>query len=152
MNAAKTLALLTTFSMLNVAWSSMPASAQRRVCIETDQGRRVCGRLIDSYDDSNNNYNSNNFSYGFRCNVPGFDEQFYLAAYPDVEAAIRQGRFRTACQHYQQNGRYEGRFPSFNEASYLANNPDVAQAVRDGKYKNGYDHWRKFGRYENRKL
>ena len=149
MNAVKTLALLTTFSILNVALLSMPASAQRRVCIETDQGRRVCGRLIDGYND---NYNNNNYNNNYRCDVAGFDEQFYLEAYPDVEAAIRQGRVRNACQHYQQNGRYEGRFPRFNEASYLANNPDVAQAIRERRYRSGYDHWRRFGRYENRKL
>lgn len=152
MNAAKTLGLLSLFSLLNVALLSMPASAQRRVCIETDQGRRVCGRPIDNYDDNNFNNNNNNFGSGPRCNVAGFDEQFYLEAYPDVEAAIRQGRIRSACQHYQQSGRYEGRFPRFNEASYLANNPDVAQAIRDGRYRSGYDHWRRFGRYENRRL
>jgi hypothetical protein len=69
-----------------------------------------------------------------------------------VAQAIRQGRFKTACQHYQQNGRFEGRFPRFNEASYLAKNPDVAQAIRAGRYKSAYDHWLKFGRFENRQL
>lgn len=141
-NLAKTLGLLPVFSVLNVALLSMPASAQRQVCIETDQGRRECGRLIDSYATTTDP----------QCNVVGFDEQFYLAAYPDVEIAIQQGRFRNACQHYQQNGRYAGRFPRFNEASYLANNPDVVQAIKDGKFKNGYDHWLKVGRYEDRKL
>lgn len=151
MNATKTLSLFTAFSLLNLALLSMPANAQRRVCIETDQGRRVCGRLVDNYGDNyNNNNNYNNSSP--RCNVVGFDETFYLAAYPDVEVAIRQGRVRSACQHYQQNGRYEGRFPRFNEASYLANNPDVAQAIRNRQVKSAYDHWLQFGRYENRKL
>jgi hypothetical protein len=147
MNTAKSLGVLTVMSLLQVALLTMPANAQRRVCIETDQGRRVCGRLIDDDDNNFGGFNNNR-----RCNVAGFDEDFYLEAYPDVEAAIRQGRVRSACEHYTRNGRYEGRFPRFNEASYLANNPDVARAVRERKYRTGYDHWRKFGRYENRRL
>jgi len=142
---AKSFTLLTAISMLNVAMLAVPASAQRRVCIETDQGRRVCGRLVDDYDDDN-------FRNSSRCDVPGFDERFYLEAYPDVQAALRQGRLKSACEHFMRNGRYEGRFPRFNEASYLANNPDVAQAVREQRFKSGYEHWRQYGRYENRKL
>lgn len=151
MRLAKSLSLLTAVSILHVAMLATPANAQRRVCIETDQGRRVCGRLLNEY---NNDYNDNygNNSSNARCDVAGFDESFYLEAYPDVEAAIRQGRVRNACDHYKRNGRYEGRFPRFNEASYLANNPDVAQAVRNRQHRSGYDHWRKFGRYENRRL
>ena len=145
MSLTRSFSVLAAFSILNLALFSTPAHA-RRVCVETDQGRRVCGRLIDDdYDNNNNNSSS-------RCDISGFDEKFYLEAYPDVEAAVRQGRYRSGCDHYKKNGRYEGRFPRFNEASYLANNPDVAQAVRERKYRNGYDHWRKFGRYENRKL
>jgi hypothetical protein len=149
MNAAKTLGLITAFSLLSVACLSASASAQRRVCIETDQGKRVCGRLLEGNDSFNNNFNP---GLGPRCDVPGFDEDFYLDAYSDVATAIRQGRFKSACQHYQLNGRFEGRFPRFNEASYLAKNPDVAQAIKAGKYKNAYEHWIKFGRFENRQL
>lgn len=144
MKIAKLFGLLAAISMLNVAALPEPAYAQRRVCVETDQGRRVCGRLIE---DVNDNSGSNS-----RCNISGFDEKFYLEAYPDVEAAVRQGRVKSGCEHFTRNGRYEGRFPRFNEASYLANNPDVAQAVRERRFKNGYDHWRTYGRYENRKL
>ena len=147
MNGTKVLSVLSAATVLNIALVATPALAQRRACVETDRGQRVCGRLIDDGYNNNNNNNSNN-----RCDVSGFDEKFYLEAYPDVEAAIRQGRVRNACDHYKQNGRYEGRFPRFNEASYLANNPDVAQAVRNRQYKSGYDHWYKVGRYENRKL
>jgi hypothetical protein len=150
MNATRTLGLLTALSLFHMGWLSAPANAQRRVCIETDQGKRVCGRLIDGGDNNfNNNFGSGS---GTRCDVPGFDEEFYLDAYSDVAIAIRQGRFKSACQHYQQNGRFEGRFPRFNEASYLAKNPDVAQAIKAGRYKNAYEHWLKFGRFENRPL
>lgn len=150
MKAARSLSLLTAVSILNMAVLTTPASAQRQVCIETNQGRRVCGRLIEDYNDNSSNNNSSGFNS--RCDVSGFDERFYLEAYSDVEAAIRQGRLTNACDHYKRDGRYEGRFPRFNEASYLASNPDVAQAVRERKFRSGYDHWRKFGRYENRRL
>ncbi|MDX2243100.1 MAG: hypothetical protein NW224_20660 [Leptolyngbyaceae cyanobacterium bins.302] len=149
MNTAKSLSLLTAISILHVALLAMPATAQRRVCVETDQGRRVCGRLVEDYGD---NYNDYNYGSNSRCGVSGFDENFYLEAYPDVEAAVRQRRFRSGCDHYQKNGRFEGRFPRFNEASYLANNPDVAQAVRERRFRSGYAHWREYGRYERRKL
>jgi hypothetical protein len=66
-----------------------------------------------------------------------FDENFYRMAYPDVDAAILQGRIRSARDHYRKFGRFEGRFPKFNEASYLSKNPDVAQAVRRGKFRSG---------------
>ena len=39
----------------------------------------------------------------------GFDEAAYLAANPDVAAAVSQGLLSSAQQHYEQFGRFEGR-------------------------------------------
>ncbi|WP_139830930.1 hypothetical protein [Mycobacterium paraense] len=38
-----------------------------------------------------------------------FDESAYLAAFPDVATAIKAGQFLSALQHYELNGRREGR-------------------------------------------
>jgi SAM-dependent methyltransferase len=42
---------------------------------------------------------------------PGFDAAFYLATYPDVAAAIADGRYASALAHYRDCGRVEGRRP-----------------------------------------
>ena len=39
----------------------------------------------------------------------GFDEIWYLREYPDVRAAVEQGRFRSGLQHYLLHGHKEAR-------------------------------------------
>lgn len=39
----------------------------------------------------------------------GFDEVFYLKAYPDVAKAVQSGQFVDAWEHYERHGRAEGR-------------------------------------------
>ncbi|MCX7143505.1 MAG: type I secretion system permease/ATPase [Proteobacteria bacterium] len=41
--------------------------------------------------------------------VPKFDEGWYLAKYADVADAIRQGKFKSAREHYLRHGHAEGR-------------------------------------------
>ena len=41
--------------------------------------------------------------------APDFDEEFYLAANPDVALAVRAGQFRSGREHYDRFGRKEGR-------------------------------------------
>lgn len=41
--------------------------------------------------------------------IPGFDETEYLAANPDVAAAVRGSGFRSGREHYEKYGRTEGR-------------------------------------------
>lgn len=41
--------------------------------------------------------------------MPGWREDAYLAAYPDVADAIRKGHFATGYEHFRLNGRNEGR-------------------------------------------
>jgi hypothetical protein len=84
-----------------------------------------------------------------------FDGQLYLAANPDVAAAIARGEFSTAYQHYQVAGFAEHRLgasvPSnWNEAEYLRVNPDVAAAIKAGAFISGYHHWLATGRNEGR--
>ena len=63
-------------------------------------------------------------------NTLNFDESFYLSQNPDVAAAISRGIFTSGAQHYQLNGRFEGRNPNafFNTSFYLGQYPDVAKA------------------------
>ncbi len=75
---------------------------------------------------------------------PGFSEQGYLIANPDVAASIIP-----AAQHYRDFGAAEGRSigPTFSEEAYYRANPDVQAAGIDA-----YDHYRDFGIPEGRTL
>ena len=46
--------------------------------------------------------------------VPGFNEAWYVAFYPDIAAAIARGDIQSGLEHYLKSGRQEGRFPSPN--------------------------------------
>ena len=63
-------------------------------------------------------------------NSIGFDESFYLSRNPDVAAAISRGIFTSGAQHFELNGRFEGRNPNafFDTSFYLGLYPDVARA------------------------
>lgn len=44
-----------------------------------------------------------------------FDEAWYLANYPDVAAALERGKIASGLEHYNNNGRLEGRYVSAQE-------------------------------------
>ncbi len=81
-----------------------------------------------------------------------FDEQFYLAQYPDVASGVKLGKFTSGFDHFVQYGQKEGRLPSttYSESFYLAKYPDVASAVKLGKFQSGFEHFITFGRAEGR--
>jgi hypothetical protein len=82
------------------------------------------------------------------------DEEWYLARYPDVKAAIQAGKYKLGYQHFMQSGYREGRVPRdfrVDEAWYLATYPDVAEAIRSGHVKSAYDHFMQNGYGEGRK-
>lgn len=84
-----------------------------------------------------------------------FNEAGYLAANPDVAAAVRAGLFISGQSHYDAYGRIEGRpgatgFTLFNEGFYLDRYPDIATAVRNGALESGYAHFLKYGQAEGR--
>ena len=93
-----------------------------------------------------------------------FDEVYYLAANPDVNAAVLRGDFRSGLAHYRDKGRVEGRATcapepplsaepdGFDEGSYLTANQDVKAAVLRGEFKSGLAHYLAFGRAERRPL
>jgi hypothetical protein len=80
-----------------------------------------------------------------------FDEQSYLAANPDVAAAIRRGEYSSGHEHYVNFGYLEGRDgggPVFSERWYLRINPDVSEAVRLGVWTSGLHHYQTVGMLE----
>jgi GT2 family glycosyltransferase/glycosyltransferase involved in cell wall biosynthesis len=90
-----------------------------------------------------------------------FDEESYLALYPDAAQAVRAGAVRSGYQHWLLHGRRDGRLirrnkhrleipADFDEEGYLALNPDVAADVAAGKIKSGYRHWVEHGIREGR--
>jgi hypothetical protein len=101
-------------------------------------------------------------SQPYRERYYGFDERDYLRCNPDVWAAVRRGEFASGFQHYQTNGRREGRRlhcgerryggGEFDEREYLQCNPDVWAAVRRGEFASGFQHYQTFGRNEGRQL
>jgi peptidoglycan hydrolase-like protein with peptidoglycan-binding domain len=91
--------------------------------------------------------------YGVRLvESPEFDVQFYLATYPDLQAAFGTN-YRAALDHWVTQGLpNEGRRGSreFDVQFYLANNPDL-QAAFGTNYRAALDHWVATGITEGRR-
>jgi hypothetical protein len=82
-----------------------------------------------------------------------FDERFYLEFYPDITAALRGKKLKSALDHYLDTGYFENRLPRkllVDESYYLQQNPDVADAIRKGKLKSAQDHFNNAGFNEGR--
>ena len=82
-----------------------------------------------------------------------FDEEFYMAMYPDLAAAHNTGQISDLKTHFAEQGYFEGRFgirPSVDEEFYKKTYRDVADAVDLGQLSSGYDHYVKIGASEGR--
>jgi hypothetical protein len=81
----------------------------------------------------------------------GFDATYYLEQNPDVAAAVANGDFESARQHFDRFGQYENRDPNalFHTGWYLEHYPDVAAAVAANVI-TAYAHYRLFGGFEGR--
>lgn len=81
------------------------------------------------------------------------DEEWYLATYPDVADAIRNGAFTSAQQHFVANGYFEGRIPFPHEVDedwYVTNYPDVADSLKFGEIRSPHEHYAEHGYAEGR--
>ncbi len=81
------------------------------------------------------------------------DEQWYRRTYPDVAEAIDAGMFRSAHDHFVQNGYFEGRHPcevEVDEDWYVATYEDVAEGIETGEISSAADHFRRHGYKEGR--
>jgi len=85
-----------------------------------------------------------------------FNEQAYLALYPDVRAALGLPGVASGYDHFINFGQREGRLGTFeqpkvfNEQAYLAANPDVARAIGQPGVESGLAHYQNFGQKEGR--
>ena len=82
-----------------------------------------------------------------------FDEEWYLATFPDVREAVDQGLFISGWAHFRGVGYWEGRFgcqPVVDAEWYTSTYPDIAQAMLDGKVTSALDHFVRVGYQEGR--
>jgi hypothetical protein len=81
------------------------------------------------------------------------DETYYLSQYPDVRAAIAEGVFSSAVEHYRANGYCEGRLPAEPELDagwYLERYPDIAAEHGNGALPDLVAHFVHYGYREGR--
>ena len=81
-----------------------------------------------------------------------FNEAFYLANNPDVEAAVEAGIIESGFAHFIESGQFQVRQPSplYSELDYLAANPNIRDAVTQGIVNSGFEHFIEFGQFERR--
>ena len=81
------------------------------------------------------------------------DEQWYRTAYPDVDAAIRQGAYKSAKHHFVENGYFEGRRPGrvvVDQDWYKQAYPDIAEGIKFGEIASCQEHFDQHGEAEGR--
>jgi hypothetical protein len=81
------------------------------------------------------------------------DEAWYLQQNEDVVQGMREGKIRSAKEHFVDHGYFEGRAPfpmAVDESWYLATNADVAEQVRLGTFESGQAHFNQSGYHEGR--
>lgn len=82
------------------------------------------------------------------------DEEWYLAQNPDIAEAVREGRAKSARDHYIHDGYFEGRQPfpiTVDEDWYLAEYPEVAEAMKAGAVESAQQHFEAHGYREGRR-
>jgi hypothetical protein len=81
------------------------------------------------------------------------DEDWYRAAYSDVDLAVQAGTLSSGRLHYLRAGYFENRLPrriEVDEAWYLATYPDVARAIANGAVTSAAAHFVRDGYLEGR--
>ena len=82
-----------------------------------------------------------------------FEQDFYLATYPDIRKAYAAGRLADPRTHFIEVGYIEGRLgsnPNIDEEYYKRAYPDVAAAIATGALKSALDHYLRAGALEGR--
>jgi hypothetical protein len=81
------------------------------------------------------------------------EEEWYRQRYRDVDQAVKDGRMRSAREHYLLVGYFENRIPRsirVNEEWYLRAYPDAAAAVNMGRFESCQEHFEEYGFNEGR--
>jgi len=82
-----------------------------------------------------------------------FEEDFYLATYPDISAAHTSGEVTDLRTHFIEEGYFEGRFgtkPNVDEEFYKETYPDVAAAIANRDVGSALEHYMRAGAAEGR--
>jgi hypothetical protein len=82
-----------------------------------------------------------------------FDPDWYMRLYPDVGAAVKDGKFASAYEHFQQSGFMAGRLGApmeVDENWYRNAYPDIDEAVSQGRIPSATMHFRNWGFFEGR--
>jgi Phytanoyl-CoA dioxygenase (PhyH) len=76
-----------------------------------------------------------------------FDEAAYLRMYPDIAAAVAEGRVGSGWQHYWHHGQHEGRLANeFDPEAYLRAYPAAVVEIAAGLAADPWAHYQRFGR------
>jgi hypothetical protein len=82
-----------------------------------------------------------------------FDEDWYVARYPDVQEAIKTGVFPSGWAHFRTVGYFEGRMGAqllVDTEWYVNTYPDIAKAILDGTTESAQQHYESHGYAEGR--
>lgn len=82
-----------------------------------------------------------------------FSHEDYLARYPDVAKALREGILQSSVEHFVTTGYFEDRLPrniDIDEGWYLAKHQDVARSVASGQLIDALTHFEDSGYLEGR--
>ena len=82
-----------------------------------------------------------------------FDEDWYVAMYPDVQDAIKHGVFPSGWAHFRAIGYFEGRLGTqllVDTEWYMNTYQDIAQAIVDGAVASAQEHYVSHGYAEGR--
>jgi hypothetical protein len=81
------------------------------------------------------------------------DEDWYRKTYPDVDAAIKDGVYKSAKHHFVENGYFEGRRAGMtvvDEDWYRQAYPDIAEGIELGQFASCQEHFDQHGEAEGR--
>jgi GT2 family glycosyltransferase len=83
---------------------------------------------------------------------PYFDEARYLNDNPDVEAAVKAGRYRSGHHHFLAEGESQKRAgsPLFDSGWYAEQYAEVREYIANGLASGPYDHFCRYGRLVGR--
>jgi hypothetical protein len=81
------------------------------------------------------------------------DEKWYRTTYPDVDAAIKKGAYKSAKHHFVEDGYFDGRRPGkvlVDENWYKSAYPDIAEGIEFGEIASCEAHFEQHGEAEGR--
>jgi hypothetical protein len=81
------------------------------------------------------------------------DEKWYRTTYPDVDAAIKDGSYKSAKHHFVEDGYFEGRRPGrvlVDERWYKLTYPDIVEGIEFGEITSCQEHFEEYGEAEGR--